>query len=285
MSRRMPWPPRAGFTLVELLVVVIIIGILAALLIPTINAARNAARRATITLEMNQLSSALEQYKDKNGSDYPPDFSNPALVSAHLGRGFPRHDRAGTNVWLVAQNNPANATNGSWKIDPAEALVLWLSGVSKDTLRPLTSPTTSKTVYFDFRPERLKDIDGDGFSEYYPAGVETAPYVYFHNTTYALASYPNATVYAGHSAISGIGEARAYGERLAGTTMVWYGPRKFQIVTAGIDMDFGDPITLPTPGYKIAPGKGTPSGANLTKGDQDNLTTFSEGKTLEALQP
>lgn len=285
MFRRTSRPLRAGFTLVELLVVVIIIGILAALLIPTINAARNAARRATITLELSQLESALEQYKDKNGADYPPDFSNPSLVSAHLGRGFPRHDRNAANTWIVAQNNPANAANGSWKIDPAEALVLWLSLVSKDTLRPLTSATTTKSIFFDFRAERLKDLDGDGFNEYYPAGIETAPYAYFHNATYPLASYPNPTVYAGHSAFTGIGQARAYGERLAGTTMVWYSPRKFQIITAGIDMDYGEPITLPTPGYKIAPGKGTPTGANLTKGDQDNLTSFSEGKTLEALQP
>lgn len=285
MSCRTSRPLRAGFTLVELLVVVIIIGILAALLIPTINAARNSARRATIALEMSQLESALEQYKDKNGSDYPPDFSNPVLVSAHLGRGFPRHDRVGTNAWITLQNNPANATNGSWKIDPAEALVLWLSGVSKDTLRPLTSPTTTKSIFYEFRQERLKDIDGDGFGEYYPAGIDTAPYVYFHNLTYSTAAYPNATVYAGHAAITGIGQARAYGERLAGTNLLWYAPRKFQIVTAGIDMDFGEPITLPTPGYKIAPGKATPAGANLTKGDQDNLTTFSEGKTLEALQP
>ena len=45
-----------------------------------------------------------------------------------------------------------------------------------------------EVVYFDFRPERLKDLDGDGFNEYYPAGIDTAPYVYFHNKTYASAS-------------------------------------------------------------------------------------------------
>jgi prepilin-type N-terminal cleavage/methylation domain-containing protein len=68
--RPTPHAPRA-FTLVELLVVITIIGILIAMLLPAVQAAREAARRAQCLTNMSQLGVALENYQSAH-SVLPP---------------------------------------------------------------------------------------------------------------------------------------------------------------------------------------------------------------------
>src|SRR5262245_10887863 len=62
---------RRGFTLVELLVVIAIIGTLIALLLPAIQSARAASRRAKCASNMRQVGLALRQYCDVHKGFWP----------------------------------------------------------------------------------------------------------------------------------------------------------------------------------------------------------------------
>jgi len=92
----------AAFTLIELLVTIAIIGILAALLLPTLSGAKANSRRVQCNSNLKQLQIAWQMYLTDHIDDMPPNFWD---------------DAPGTNVgsapgsWVVGNVNNPSPTN------------------------------------------------------------------------------------------------------------------------------------------------------------------------------
>lgn len=166
-----------GFTLVELMIAIVIIGILMAIAIPAVGRAITTARQTAIRMEINALEGAVEQYMQKYG-DYPPDGSSREVLNRHMRRLFPRMIEP-DNSLLVQLTSIRGSTEFSVvAMDRAEALVFFLGGFSDNALHPLTGEggplelipgntlgsmdinhyqcnATRDNAFFDFDPARL----------------------------------------------------------------------------------------------------------------------------------
>ena len=219
-----------GFTLTELLVVIGIMAVLAALVTPAVLRARSSARNAAIKAEIDMLHMAIMNYKNEYGSFPPcndtgiPNVNGPA--GKHLRRLFPRCPD-------VATQFPAMTAMGVVPINPSNAIYIWLSGFTSDPISPWLPFTARKRLY-DFDQSRLLN------NAYFPSGRPNSAYVYIDNTAYLAAGViPTFT--------TGIGTF--FGQRLPlpaaptlfnNVTQPAFNPDSFQILSAGADQIFGN---------------------------------------------
>src|SRR3954465_2845855 len=118
---------RRGFTLIELLVVIAIIGVLVALLLPAVQAAREAARRIQCSNNLKQIGIALHNYHAAVGS-FPVGFLYPTgAVPATTSPLQYRWSALAQLTPFLEQANLANALNFNFPLahKPAGSLSLF----------------------------------------------------------------------------------------------------------------------------------------------------------------
>lgn len=91
-----------GFTLVEILIVVVILGILAAIVVPQFTNAANDARGGNLTTQLQTLNNQIELFAARNNGNYP-DLANDQWGAIGDGGGT----MIGDSYIKTAPNNPA----------------------------------------------------------------------------------------------------------------------------------------------------------------------------------
>jgi prepilin-type N-terminal cleavage/methylation domain-containing protein len=176
---------RRGFTMIELLMVISIIAVLAALLIPTIGLAKNMARNAKAETQLGTIKASLNIYKDANGF-YPESFT-----SANAG-GFSSTLRDDMDVFtqIFKKGNDykeykriEDVTQSDWE-DIALALVIQLNSIDSGNYR-MVKDSGGKID----RNETLKSLR-DPFTG---GGVSSKVYRYRPNKFYLVSK--NALLY------------------------------------------------------------------------------------------
>ena len=287
---------RRGFTLIEVLVVISIIGLLVGLLLPVIATVQRRVKITRITLEMKQMMIALEDFRTKvGGSQYPPDGTNQADLQQFCKAAWPHA------IWSSAGSPPAGQVGYPTNLQPDTALVFWLGGAqdpsgafigfsanpmnpfdgnsqritpSYDFPRaPLPSSTTTnpRFVYWGSLTPAPTSVAGVNWYlyQYLPLNGQATsqPFLYFK----AIAGQYSTTPFTPKGSVSIATLPYADSNASTKTTTYYVSPKTYQILCPGMDGKFGKYSSPPL----------YPAGTNYDQlNGLDDMASFTNNATV-----
>jgi len=127
MQRHQTGKIRKAFTLIEMLVVLLIIGLLAAILFPVVNGAKEKAYQASCASNLHQIYLAVELYKNDEGgypgslaallpnTDYITNYTSATAGNAALNSGGKGYFKGGLDALVCSDDDTLPITDGSGK--------------------------------------------------------------------------------------------------------------------------------------------------------------------------
>ena len=166
--KRHPSGRTAGFTLIELLTVIAIIGILAAIIIPTVGTVREKAQRAVDSNNLREIIKAAQIYAGDNNDRLPDLRTIPATVLTNATQAL---------LWpgILARNNIlTDATFWFSKSDPffAGTYPVSILNTTDATKRTLDTTFAGKSLAWEFA-SGIKMSDGAAIPLVWTRGLQT----------------------------------------------------------------------------------------------------------------
>lgn len=257
---------RHGFTLIELMMVIVIIAVLVSLLTVAVSSATKNARIASVRAEFSSINGALSSFQVVFGK-YPP--SQITLYEDPNGWNTDQRSKALIrSLWPQFNFNPSDPAafrdiNGDGDttdvlvLTGAECLVFFLGGVtgpdgvcigfSKNPANPFDRTGTNREgPYLETltRPERLVDVDGDGMLEVLDSlPGQSAPIIYASSNNgtgynkHAGGHYPDVMVYSNDLATPDPRDMTSIYFSPGGSAPL--NPKSHQLISPGLDAEYG----------------------------------------------
>jgi general secretion pathway protein G len=279
---------------VELLVVIVILGILAALILPAIVGARRSAQVAEVANEIRQLETAVTKFKATFNVDPPSSLYIPDLTKNESWSAVDRAKiRALWPQFNFANNGGAPNHYFGQHLNGAECLVFFLGGVSpskysagyapvgfsKNPAEPWSvTGTNREPAFFEFNAARFSNLDAattpeDHLPEYLdPLPAQSTPYLFLSSQgrAYTKVNRPLADDYDVHPSTNGQSSEDLQAAYFSvETPYKAHRPDGYQIISPGFDGLYGI-------------GGSYTDASQLEKTDRspefDNITNFSGGQ-------